>query len=62
MVNVLVVIILINLKWYKYVKITNFYADIIIKKLKLVEIINLKGGKGSNAFNFHIEICFHFLS
>jgi len=62
MVNVLVVIILINLKWYKYVRITNFYEDLIIKKLKHIEIINLKGSKGSNDFTFQIEICFHLLS
>jgi hypothetical protein len=30
--------------------------------MKVIEIINLKGGKGSNVLTFHIEIHFHFLS
>jgi hypothetical protein len=30
--------------------------------MKLIEIINPKGGEGSNAFTFHIEIYLHFLS
>jgi len=28
--------------------------------LKLIQTKNLLGGKGSIAFTFHIEICFHF--
>jgi hypothetical protein len=30
--------------------------------MKLIEIINPKGSKGSNVLTFHIEINFHFLS